>query len=160
MGRTRSRRVILLWVLQSVGLSVGAYVTSTTCLSSSIRGASSFSRLMMRPEDTQSRLFLPKQSRRCSTKERSTCERSHMFNTRWCATSVLNTWSLWWHQQQHKLTAPHRSLTTAGRYNLMSLLSLRNLNPLTPQPFHYSTKLRSYWSAAKTSLLCSFCFII
>ncbi len=38
--------------------SARAYVTSTTCLSSSIRGASSFSRLMMRPEDTQSRVPL------------------------------------------------------------------------------------------------------
>lgn len=39
----------------AVDLALGGpvYVTSTTCLSSSIRGASSFSRLMMRPEDTQ-----------------------------------------------------------------------------------------------------------
>lgn len=50
------------WVLKSQRLSAGlqiqlrlvhsgsVYVTSTTCLSSSIRGANSFSRLMMRPE--------------------------------------------------------------------------------------------------------------
>lgn len=44
--------VILLWILLLI-LSVWHYVTSTTCLSSSISGASSFSRLMMRPEDTQ-----------------------------------------------------------------------------------------------------------
>lgn len=34
--------------IQANGCTV-VYVTSTTCLSSSIRGASSFSRLMMRP---------------------------------------------------------------------------------------------------------------
>lgn len=91
---------------------------------------------------------------------RSACEKWHVFNTGWCATSVLNTWSLRRHQQQHKVTAPHRSLTTAGRYDIMSSLSLRRLNPLPPQYFHCSTKLRSYSSAAETSLLCSFCFTI
>lgn len=91
---------------------------------------------------------------------RSACEQWHVFNTGWCATSVLNTWSLRRHQQQHKVTAPHRSLTTAGRYDIMSSLSLRRLNPLPPQYFHCSTKLRSCSSAAETSLSCSFCFTI
>lgn len=36
-----------------VTLSNTSYVTSTTCLSSSVSGAKSFSRLMMRPDDTQ-----------------------------------------------------------------------------------------------------------
>lgn len=44
-------------------MSVRAYVTSTTCLSSSISGTSSFSKLMIRPGDTHSGPLLLHQSK-------------------------------------------------------------------------------------------------
>lgn len=95
MSRTRSRRVILLWILQSVVLSVRAYVTSTTCLSSSIRGASSFSRLMMRPEDTRSGQLLLNSRLDAQQKQEE-----HMWET----TRVLH--SVMWHVWVEHLISP------------------------------------------------------
>lgn len=53
-----SAGLILLWTLFGV-ISIRPYVTSTTCLSSSIRGANSFSRLMMRPNKGEDKEYHP-----------------------------------------------------------------------------------------------------
>lgn len=61
--RSFEQRVIQTGDPDRVILSVRTYVTSTTCLSSSISGASSFSRLMIRPGDTHSVPLLLHQSK-------------------------------------------------------------------------------------------------